>query len=157
MPNTVNQRLDFFRKSLHINKTELATELKTSQPAISAILSGKRPLSRGMIARIKQLHPELNVIWLETGLGDMVITQRDGIVYQSTNQGGDNYNHSLVMPQQTDEIDVEIVELNENSSPKDLMSEIHRLKALLFDRDEEIKKVKNELAKAKKQLKAKKK
>lgn len=154
-PNTINQRLDFFRKSLHINKTEFATELKTSQPAISAILSGKRPLSRGMMARIKQLHPELNLIWLETVMGDMVITQHPGTVYQYTSQGGDNYNHSLVMPLQTDE--VEIVELNENSSPKDLMKEIHRLKALLFDKDEELKKVKRELVETKKKLNAQKK
>ncbi len=157
MPNTINQRLDFFRKSLHINKTELATELKTSQPAMSAILSGKRPLSRGMMARIKQLHPELNLIWLETGMGDMVTTQQPGSVYQYTNQGGDNYNHSLVMPQQVDEFEVEMVELNENSSPKDLMKEIHRLKALLFDKEEELKKVKKELVETKKKLKAQKK
>ena len=85
----------------------------------------------------------------------MVITQHPGTVYQYTSQGGDNYNHSLVMPLQTDE--VEIVELNENSSPKDLMKEIHRLKALLFDKDEELKKVKRELVETKKKLNAQKK
>ena len=151
MLNTVNQRLDFFRQSLHISKTEFATELKTSQSAMSQILSGKRPLSRGMIARIKQNHPRLNEQWLLTGEGDMIICNDKGGIYQFVGRDGTNYNDSLVLEEKVDE---EVVELTEKSSGKKLMAEIHRLKILLFDKEEEFKKVKNELVETKKRLKA---
>lgn len=157
MLNTTNQRLKFFVDSLHVSKTEFAVEIGTSQPAMSAILSGQRPLSRGMIARIKAHYPKLNVAWLQTGEGDMVVNTQNGSVNQYVGGDGNTYNNSPMfgeMVKETEDVDLTIVELNENSDPKDLMREIHRLKALLFDREQEIQKLKRDLSGKNKEIKA---
>ncbi len=156
MLNTTNQRLKFFVDSLHVSTTEFATEIGTSQSAMSAILLGHRPLSRGMTARIKAHYPKLNVTWLQTGEGDMVVNTQNGSVNQYVGRDGNNYNNSPMFGESTEETektDITIIELNENSDPKDLMREIHRLKALLFDREQEIKKLKRDLSDKKKEIK----
>lgn len=154
MLNTTNQRLKFFVDSLHVSTTEFATEIGTSQSAMSAILLGQRPLSRGMTARIKAHYPKLNVAWLQTGEGDMVISTQNGSVNQYVGRDGSNYNNSPVFGKvEEEETDINIIELNENSAPKDLMNEIYRLRATLFSKDEEIKKLKRDLSNKKKELK----
>lgn len=154
MLNTTNQRLKFFVDSLHVSTTEFATEIGTSQPAMSAILLGQRPLSRGMAARIKAHYPKLNVAWLQTGEGDMIINTHSGGINQYVGRDGNNYNNSPVFGKVNEEDkDITIVELNENSDPKDLMREIHLLKALLFDREQEIQKLKRDLSDNKKEIK----
>lgn len=70
--DTENFRLDEFMRIKKVSRTALAEQLGSSQPTISAILSGKRSLSRGMIARIGDLYPDLNTKWLLTGEGDMI-------------------------------------------------------------------------------------
>ena len=70
--DTENFRLDEFMRIKKVSRTALAEQLGSSQPTISAILSGKRSLSRGMIARIGDLYPDLNTKWLLTGEGDML-------------------------------------------------------------------------------------
>lgn len=70
--NSSNIRLKEFLKHKCISGTGLAELLGTSQPTISAILSGRRNLSEGMIARISRVFPELNISWLHTGEGDML-------------------------------------------------------------------------------------
>lgn len=156
MLNTTNQRLKFFVDSLHISTTEFATEIGTSQSAMSAILLGQRSLSRGMTARIKAHYPNLNVAWLQTGEGDMVLNTQNGSVNQYVGGNGRNYNNSPIFGEVEEDTNVTVIELNENSDPKDLMREIHRLKALLFDREQEIQKLKRDLVNKKKELKAKK-
>lgn len=154
MLSTTNQRLKFFVDSLHVSTTEFATEIGTSQSAMSAILLGQRPLSRGMTARIKAHYPKLNVAWLQTGEGDMVVNTQNGSVNQYVGGDGNTYNNSPIFGEtvkETEDVDLTIVELNENSDPKDLMREIHRLKALLFDREQEIQKLKRDLADKKKE------
>lgn len=153
MLNTVNQRLKFFVDSLGVSKTEFATELGTSQSAISAILLGQRPLSRGMTARIKARHPELNVAWLMTGTGDMVVNTQTGSVNQYVGRDGSNYNNSPMVVEKLEEIDEPIVELSVDSNPKDLLNEIQRLRAMLFSKDEEIKRLKKTISANKKELK----
>lgn len=156
MLNTINQRLKFFVDSLHVSTTEFATEIGTSQSAMSAILLGQRPLSRGMTARIKAHYPKLNVAWLQTGEGDMVVSTQNGSVNQYVGRDGSNYNNSPIfgeVVEETEEAEINIIELSENSNPKDLMREIHRLKALLFDREQEILKLKRDLSDKKKELK----
>lgn len=156
MLNTTNQRLKFFVDSLHVSTTEFATEIGTSQSAMSAILLGQRPLSRGMTARIKAHYPKLNVAWLQTGEGDMVVSTQNGSVNQYVGGNGSNYNNSPILGKVEEDADITVIELYENSDPKDLMREIHRLKALLFDREQEIRKLKRDLVNKKKELKAKK-
>ena len=70
--DTENFRLDEFMRIKKVSRTALAEQLGSSQPTISAILSGKRSLSRGMIARIGDLYPDLNTEWLLTGEGEMI-------------------------------------------------------------------------------------
>lgn len=69
---TTNSRLSLFLKAKGLTGTELADRVGTSQPTISAILSGKRNLSRGMIARVAKLYDDLNIDWLLTGEGEML-------------------------------------------------------------------------------------
>lgn len=78
MNQSPNYRLDMFVKHIRITRTELAEKLGTSQPTISAILSGKRTLSRGMIARIGEQFSCLNLDWLQTGEGEMLQTDERG-------------------------------------------------------------------------------
>lgn len=153
MLNSVNQRLRFFKDSLGLNTTEFATELGTSQSAMSHILAGRRPLSRGMIARIKRQYPKLNEAWLLTGEGDMVVcssssgnisyVNRDG-TQQVANSGSIIANNPMLSGQYT-EVEETYIELTINSDPKDLMAEIHRLRSMLFSKDEEIKRLKEKL------------
>lgn len=78
MENTPNSRLALYLKSMSITRTVFAEKLGTSQPTISAILSGSRPLSKGMLARIGEKYSNLNIDWLLTGEGDMLrIPQAD--------------------------------------------------------------------------------
>lgn len=71
--NSPNVRLREFLKHKSVSGTGLAEQLGTSQPTISAILSGRRNLSEGMIARIVRVFPELNISWLLTGDGEMLV------------------------------------------------------------------------------------
>ena len=75
--NTANSRLTLLLKHKGLTGTELAEQIGTSQPTISAILNGKRNLSRGMIARINDLFPDLNTGWLLTGEGNMLRQSKD--------------------------------------------------------------------------------
>lgn len=150
MLNSTNQRLNFFVKSKHLKVSEFAIEIGTSQPTMSLILAGKRPLSRGMIARIKAHYPQLNVQWLLTGEGDMVVNSNSGGVSNFADRNGRIYNNSYVLEESAGEVEETIVEFNENTEPKELVREIHRLKALLFDRDEKIKILEEKLSQSKK-------
>ena len=69
---TPNSRLKEYLKHVKISGTHLAEKLGSSQPTISAILSGNRNLSEGMIARISDVFPELNREWLLYGEGEML-------------------------------------------------------------------------------------
>ncbi len=68
---TPNSRLALFLSSKAITQNQLAEMLKTSQPTISAILGGNRNLSKGMIARLGAVFPDLDKDWLLTGEGTM--------------------------------------------------------------------------------------
>lgn len=67
-----NLRLAQFLKHENIKGTEFAEMIGTSQPTVSAILSSKRALSRGMMARACDIFPQLNFTWLLTGEGEML-------------------------------------------------------------------------------------
>ncbi|MDE6415889.1 MAG: helix-turn-helix domain-containing protein [Duncaniella sp.] len=77
MKHTLNERLDIFRRHIGLSQTEFAESLGTSQPTISAILSGSRSLSKGMIARIRERFPDLNTEWMRTGEGKMLNSSSD--------------------------------------------------------------------------------
>lgn len=73
MPNhSSNSRLKDYLRAKEISGTALAVLLGSSQPTISAILTGNRGLSKGMIARISDKFPDLNIEWLLTGEGEML-------------------------------------------------------------------------------------
>lgn len=72
MESSENQRLKTFLESLRLTTTEFARVIETSQPAVSAIVSGKRAISKGMEARISDAYPQLNMDWLKTGKGEMI-------------------------------------------------------------------------------------
>ena len=85
----------------------------------------------------------------------MVVNTQNGGINQYVGRDGRNYNNSPIFGEVVEETEenVNITELNESSDPKNLMKEIHRLKALLFDREQEIQKLKRDLADKKKEIK----
>ncbi|MDE6339594.1 MAG: hypothetical protein K2K97_07400, partial [Muribaculaceae bacterium] len=78
-----NIRLAQFLKHENIKGTEFAEMIGTSQPTISAILSSKRALSRGMMARTCDVFHQLNFTWLLTGEGDMLKKDPESLQYAS--------------------------------------------------------------------------
>lgn len=72
METTVNQRLGKFLKNQGINQGEFAEAVGTSRTSASAIISGRRQLSQGMLARILEKYPTLNKDWLTNGVGVML-------------------------------------------------------------------------------------
>lgn len=74
METTVNQRLGKFLKNQGINQGEFAETVGTSRTTASALISGGRQLSQGMLARILEKFPTLNKDWLINGNGAMLNT-----------------------------------------------------------------------------------
>lgn len=58
-------------KELKLNQKEVATELGTSQAAISEIIRGKRPFTTGQIAKLV-IRFGVSEQWLLTGEGEML-------------------------------------------------------------------------------------
>lgn len=75
MEISVGQRLGIFLKCSKISQIDFAKSLGTSRTSISAIVSGSRPLTSGMIARILEMYPQVNRIWLLEGKGDMTTNE----------------------------------------------------------------------------------
>lgn len=77
MGSSIGQRLGFFLKCNRISQGDFAKTLGTSRTSISALISGSRPLSHGMLARIIGNYPSINKDWLLTGEGKMEKPSKD--------------------------------------------------------------------------------
>ena len=148
MLNTTNQRLNHFVKYLGLTHKEFAVELKTSQTAISAILSGSRSLSRGMVARIASKFPMLNLKWLHNGEGEMLNSNKDGGDSDFIGGNGDIIKKNTIIEEIVEDSTVESVSDDPNAA-----TEITRLKSRLFDMEEEIASLKAKLKRKEKEIK----
>lgn len=68
--DNANTRLNDAIRRLGLTQKQLAYELGTSQPAISAIAKGTRPLTEGFACRVESLYG-VSSTWLLTGEGEM--------------------------------------------------------------------------------------
>jgi len=75
--DNANTRLNDVIRRLGLTQKQLAYELGTSQPAISAIAKGTRPLTEGFACRVESLYG-VSSTWLLTGEGEMLKHQDNG-------------------------------------------------------------------------------
>lgn len=68
--NDIIQRIRQLMEYYQLNISETALRIGVTQPNLSAILSGKRPLGENMINKFV-LSFDINKEWLENGIGDM--------------------------------------------------------------------------------------
>ncbi len=74
----MNVRLAQYIKISGKTISGFAKTIGSSQPSISSIIAGKRPLSKGMKARILAACPDLSERWLMTGEGPMLTSADAG-------------------------------------------------------------------------------
>lgn len=77
MLNTETQRLEFFINSIGETITSVAERIGASRATLSSVISGRRNLTDRMIARIKLNYPSLNLDWIKTGNGPMLLPEQD--------------------------------------------------------------------------------
>ena len=77
MENSAVQRLTKFLKNNRIKQIDFAKNIGIAKSTVSDIISGRRALSQGMLARIYQAYPNLNPAWVESGLGDPELKRDD--------------------------------------------------------------------------------
>lgn len=63
---------DYIKETLGINKKDLASLLELKPSLFSEILNGRTSLSLETTARFIMLYPQVNIIWLLTGEGEML-------------------------------------------------------------------------------------
>lgn len=78
---SINQRLKYFIKSLDLNANSFSKAIgNTTNVVITKILNGKGAPSYSTLEKVKKAYPELNMEWLMSGEGEMLLNE--------------NYNHS---------------------------------------------------------------
>lgn len=70
---TAGERLKAIRKHFRDNQIALSEKTGISRPNLSQYETGERPLSRNVAEKIKAAYPTVNLHWLLTGEGDMLI------------------------------------------------------------------------------------
>ena len=70
----ISKRLTEFRKSQHITVKELSENLQMENQTLCAQLNGARGVTIQTIKGIARLFPMLNVTWVMTGQGDMLLS-----------------------------------------------------------------------------------
>lgn len=57
--------------SLHLTASDFARELGIAKSNLSEMINNKRTISKGVMTKIKQRYPQVNMSWLVTGEGEM--------------------------------------------------------------------------------------
>ena len=73
---TVNERLAFARRKLHLTQTQFAKKISVSAGFLSSMEIGDRKINPRMI-KIINLTTGINSVWLETGKGEMFASEKD--------------------------------------------------------------------------------
>lgn len=71
-------RLRTLIKSLHLNQTEFAKSLGTTQPNINRMVIGRNRISMEVLNGLANVYPQVNLHWLLTGRGNMLLEGPDG-------------------------------------------------------------------------------
>lgn len=84
-------RLNRFVKQSGRSSSQFADEVGIPRPSFSQILNGRnRKISNEVIEKIHTHFPELNILWLLFGDGDMVIDNKSVLPYESLEYLGKN-------------------------------------------------------------------
>ena len=77
-------RLQKFYNSLNLKGISFAKEIGVTQSLISAVSSGKKPITHSLIEKITERYPKFNEGWLRTGYGSMELKMsEEGVVEES--------------------------------------------------------------------------
>ncbi|MBL7818591.1 MAG: helix-turn-helix transcriptional regulator [Saprospiraceae bacterium] len=80
---TAGERLKAIRKHFKDTQGTLAKKIALTQENLSKYETGERPLSRGVAEKIQSAYPTVNLHWLLTGEGEMLLNVEklvDGMV-----------------------------------------------------------------------------
>ena len=73
---TLKERLEYFLKSKRIRKAEFGRSIGVSAAFVTSIRKSIQP---DKIEAIKAAYPDLNITWLLTGEGDMMVSDGDAV------------------------------------------------------------------------------
>lgn len=73
---TLKERLEYFLKSKRISKAEFGRSIGVSAAFVTSIRKSIQP---DKIEAIKAAYPDLNITWLLTGEGDMMVSDGDAV------------------------------------------------------------------------------
>ena len=71
----IKERLESYLQFKKINKSEFGRRIGVSNAFISSI---KKSISPEKLQKIKEVFPDLNIEWLMTGDGDMIVSEFNG-------------------------------------------------------------------------------
>lgn len=78
------ERLKYIRKTLNLTQKDFAKKIGMSRSGYSQIETSDRPISERLILSINLAFPEVNINWLRTGEGNMIIEKEDDFLSQMT-------------------------------------------------------------------------
>lgn len=64
--------------------------------AFSQVINGKKPMPKEFTSKLKSIYPNLNEAWLESGEGEMLLTEEGSTNIQETTFGGQQFNGSIL-------------------------------------------------------------
>ena len=73
---TVNERLAYARKKLHLTQAQFAEKICVSTGFLSSMEIGDRKINSRML-KIINLTTGINIKWLDTGEGEMLASEKD--------------------------------------------------------------------------------
>lgn len=112
---TTGQRLDILLRNNKITQEELANLSGVSRQTINNIIKGKTSISGDVLIKITKIMTDINLNWLITGYGSMVI---DGEVYNEVSEPMSVY-HQQPKPNVVVEMHAEIEKFKELLHQKD--------------------------------------
>ena len=90
------ERLNIFTKSQGISSSMLADSCGIPRPTVSQLLNGRnKKISDEIISRIHRIYPQLSIMWLMFGEGDMLVSENNQF---SEPQNGTNDGFSQSYP-----------------------------------------------------------
>ena len=79
------ERLNLFLEQAGISKSQFADSCNIPRPTVSQILGGRnKRISDEIIAKIHSIYPNLSVMWLMFGEGEMLLNGNDGQIASTT-------------------------------------------------------------------------
>lgn len=84
------ERLNIFTKSQGISSSMLADSCGIPRPTVSQLLNGRnKKISDEIISRIHRIYPQLSIMWLMFGEGDMLVSENNQFLepQNGTNDG----------------------------------------------------------------------